>query len=124
MSNVKIKVGKQKRKVLIIDDDQDICLFLSKFLKDRDYDVDCELELLKGLAFIQSKSPDIVIIDNNLPDGLGINQLSFIRNTLPQTLLIMMSAMVGLKEEALSLGADFFINKPFKLNIIAEILNA
>ena len=60
-----------KRKVLIIDDEKDTCLLLKRYLSSKNFEVYCSYSLADGLQQLDSKQPDILFLDNNLPDGFG-----------------------------------------------------
>lgn len=60
-----------KKKVLIIDDEYDLCYLLKSYLRSKNFEVDTANTLDAGLAKIDSDHPDIVFLDNNLPDGSG-----------------------------------------------------
>jgi two-component system, NtrC family, response regulator len=66
-------------KVLIIDDDEQVCRFLSKIFKGMGYDVSYELTLKQGLSKIFSNSMDILFLDVHLPDGNGLEAIDMIR---------------------------------------------
>lgn len=61
----------KKKKVLIIDDEVDACLLLKQYFVKKNYEVACAHTLNDGLQMVGSEKPDIVFLDNNLPDGLG-----------------------------------------------------
>ncbi|MBO9570625.1 MAG: response regulator [Chitinophagaceae bacterium] len=60
-----------KKKVLIIDDEVDLCLLLKTYLKRRNYDVYYSHTLKEGMNQFEELEPDILFLDNNLPDGVG-----------------------------------------------------
>ena len=60
-----------KKKILIIDDEVDFCMIMKSFFERKDYEVHCAYTLQKGLFLIDEKKPDILFLDNNLPDGQG-----------------------------------------------------
>lgn len=60
-----------KKKVLIIDDEEDACLLLKQYFMKKNYEVSCAYTLKEGLQQIRAGKPDLVFLDNNLPDGLG-----------------------------------------------------
>lgn len=60
-----------KRKVLIVDDEEDACLLLKQYFAKKNYEVFCAYTLKEGLQKIRAVKPDLVFLDNNLPDGLG-----------------------------------------------------
>lgn len=60
-----------KKKVLIIDDEEDACLLLKKYFAKMEFEVYCSYTLKEGLQQVKKVQPDIVFLDNNLPDGFG-----------------------------------------------------
>lgn len=60
-----------RKKVLIIDDEVDLCLLLKTYLVRRNYDVFYSHTLSDGLKQFNQVKPDILFLDNNLPDGIG-----------------------------------------------------
>ncbi|AWW00386.1 response regulator [Arcticibacterium luteifluviistationis] len=111
------------KKVLIIDDELDICMLLKAYLQKNDFSVNYAVNLKEGMLAIKNNTPDTVILDNNLPDGLGINTIDSIKTDFPETQLIMISAMTSLQSKALKKGADFFVPKPFKLSHISQLIH-
>ena len=61
----------RKKKVLIIDDEVDLCLLLKTYLNRRNYEVYYAHTLKEGMTQFQEVIPDILFLDNNLPDGIG-----------------------------------------------------
>ena len=61
----------QKKKVLIIDDEVDLCLLLKTYLNRRNYEVYYSHTLKEGINQFKQVIPDILFLDNNLPDGIG-----------------------------------------------------
>ena len=70
-------------KVLIIDDDEQICRFLSRCFKDMDVEADYRLSLAEGMAQISQNPPAVVFLDVFLPDGNGIDAIRTIRKLFP-----------------------------------------
>lgn len=60
-----------KKKILIIDDEEDACLLLKQYFVKKNCEVACAHTLSDGLQKVRTENPDIVFLDNNLPDGLG-----------------------------------------------------
>jgi CheY-like chemotaxis protein len=83
--------------------------------------------LLEGITCINQLNPEWVFLDNNLPDGKGINEIEQIKNTgrFYNRKVVMMSAMTNLREEALKKGADYFLDKPISFvevkNLFLEV---
>jgi two-component system OmpR family response regulator len=79
-------------KVLIIDDERDTCTLLKKFLTRLGYFVYVAQTLKSGLAMVNDITPDIVFLDNNLPDGFGWDHISGIQHSLPKARINLISA--------------------------------
>ncbi|MCE7064417.1 response regulator [Dyadobacter sp. CY326] len=117
-------------KIVIIEDEKDLGVLMRNFLvkqlniKSPDASVKVAASLLEGLECINSMKPDWVFIDNNLPDGKGINEINRIKNTNPEigARIVMMSAMTNLREEAFREGADYFLDKPISFVEVKNIL--
>jgi DNA-binding response OmpR family regulator len=107
---------------LIIDDEEDICMLLSSYLRKRNIDTHFSLSLEEGLKKLRELKPAILFLDNNLPDGSGIDCIPLIRS-IDQTLkIIVISAMSNLKEKALANSADAFIDKPISFENIQMMI--
>ena len=81
-----------KKKVLIIDDEVDFCLLMQSYLSKKNCDVSISHTLHDGLGFVHNNIPDIVILDNNLPDGLGWPAAKNILEAAPGVHLFLISA--------------------------------
>ena len=103
-----------KVNILIVEDEKNIGSFISTTLKNNDYKVlECQTGS-QALSITTSHCPDLILLDLGLPDIDGITVLKSIRSwsTVP---IIIISARTQEKEkvEALDLGADDYITKPF-----------
>ncbi|HEY0580078.1 MAG TPA: response regulator, partial [Candidatus Nitrosocosmicus sp.] len=58
--------------------------------------------------------PSVIILDNKLPDGYGIDFISYVKNKYPQIRIIMITGFdASAKDVAIENGADIFLEKPF-----------
>lgn len=80
------------RKVLIIDDEIDFCQLLKAFFTRKNFQVFICHTLREGLKQLDKVLPDILFLDNNLPDGLGWDHAPLITEKYPNLLLILISA--------------------------------
>jgi two-component system OmpR family response regulator len=105
---------------LIIEDEEDICYLLSGILKKKNLHTSCVNSLFAARKILSEQNPDILFIDNHLPDGFGIDFISVIRQDHPFTKIIMITAhnTSDDKTKALNQGADYFIGKPFSSETI------
>jgi DNA-binding response OmpR family regulator len=81
-----------KKKILIIDDEVDFCLLLQAFYSRKGFEVYLSHTLKDGLQSLRTLQPDVVFLDNNLPDGLGWNVASNIQKNYPTVKLTLISA--------------------------------
>lgn len=119
--------SKQPRKVLIVEDEGDMCLLLNIMLNSEEMELDHVKTLATAEEYLQKESPSVVIMDNKLPDGFGIDFISHIKKNYPSIRIIMISGYDGsARDVAMENGADTFIEKPFTksqlYNAIVELL--
>lgn len=113
-------------KIVIIEDEVELGQLIQNFLRKKILEtpnlVKTATNLHDGLLYIEEIHPDWVFLDNNLPDGKGINVIEQIKRS-HSSRVIMMSAMTNLKEEAFRRGVDFFMDKPISFVEIRRILS-
>ena len=106
--------SKKLKKVLIIEDEGDMCLLLNIILNGKEMELDHVKNLAAAEEYLQQEQPSVVILDNKLPDGFGVDFISVIKKNYPQVKIIMISGYDGsAKDVALENGADVFLSKPF-----------
>lgn len=107
-------------KVLIIDDETDICYLLSTLLKQKKFDTDYVNTLTDAAISLKKDIPGIIFLDNHLPDGLGMNFIEYIKNHYPSVKIVMITAhdTAADRQKAIKEGADYFIGKPFTRDTI------
>ena len=67
------------RKVLIIEDEGDLCLLLNILLDEKGMEVDHVQSLAKAEEYLLQDEPTLILLDNRLPDGFGVDFLPFIK---------------------------------------------
>lgn len=110
-------------KALIVDDELDTCLLLGMLLKKFGIPSLKVHTLADGFEKLKSEQPQLIFLDNNLPDGTGIDRIALFRKQLPNSKLVMITAISSLRERALALGADGFIEKPLDIRKIEHALS-
>ena len=114
-----------KHKILIVEDDKYIINFISMSLKKEDYDYVIAKTCGEANALFYANRPDMIILDLGLPDGDGIEIIKNVRE-ISKIPIIVVSARQEEEEkiQALDLGADDYVTKPFSLAILrARIAN-
>ena len=113
MSTSTLQANKTK-KVLIIEDEGDMCLLLNIILNGKNMELDHVKNLAAAEEYFKSEQPEVVILDNKLPDGFGVDFISHIKKNYPAVKIIMISGFDGsAKDVALDNGADTYLEKPF-----------
>ena len=95
-------------KALIIDDEADICYLLSTLLKQKNLETEYVYTLSDAALALKKDIPEMIFLDNHLPDGLGLNFIEYIKKHYPNTKIIMITAhdTVADRQKALVEGAD------------------
>ncbi len=113
------------RKVLIIDDDENLTWAIQKRFENFGFTVVAAADGRTGLELVDKERPDLVILDLNLPDVDGLDICRYLRRrtNLPVVML------TGRAEDhdtivGLEIGADDYITKPFNLNELAARVRA
>jgi len=104
--------------ILIVDDEENLTFFLKSALEQKDYEVETVHLLEDAKKSVSSKYPDLILLDLNLPDGNGLDLYRLIKKQglgIP-TIVITAHASVNSAVEALKLGVDDYIIKPFELD--------
>lgn len=112
-------------KVLVIDDEVDICLLLTSILKKSGHETLYSTTIKQGVVAMDQFEPDIVFLDLNLSDGSGFAAIPLIRESNPMVEIVIISAHDGPfeKKRALNENIEFFLNKPLKKSEIDEVLD-
>ena len=103
-----------KTKVLVVDDEPAIARFLRPALEANDYEMTSTGTVADAMKRIASSPPDIVVLDLGLPDGDGKDVIRQVRQWSDVPIIVLSARdRESEKIEALDLGADDFVNKPF-----------
>lgn len=112
------------KKVLIIEDEGDMCLLLNILLDSKGMEVDHVKSLSAAEEYLLQDKPSIILLDNRLPDGFGIDFISFLKVKSPGSKIIMISGVdAAAKDVALENGADIFLEKPFSKDQLYQSVN-
>ena len=107
-------MGNNKYKILIVEDEANIRSFIKANLETSDYQVLCAETCALGMMMYASHHPDLILLDLGLPDRDGMSLIQEVRetDTVP---IIVLSARSNERDkvEALDLGANDYITKPF-----------
>lgn len=117
-----MKKGKKNKKVLVVDDDKDLCNLISDIIKEDGYEVNKAYDADSALNIIIRDKHDVMIIDNKLSGISGIDVIEQSRYLDPELKTIMMSAYgnTSTKLKAKDLGVYDFLDKPFDIKILLK----
>ena len=102
------------QKLLIIEDEGEMCLVLNILLSDEDVEIEHVKNLSAATGYLEKTQPSLIILDNKLPDGYGVDFISYIKKHYPDIKIIMITGFDGsVKDVAMENGADSFLEKPF-----------
>ncbi len=113
----------QAQKILIVEDEGELGLTLDLILSERDFQVNYAGTLLAADEYLQQQKPAVIILDNKLPDGYGVDFISYVRKKYPSIHIIMISGFDSARDVALNNGADIFLEKPFSLQKMNEAID-
>lgn len=113
----------KKQLVLVVDDHPKVLRFIEIDLKLRGFDVVTTTSGQKALELVRSAKPDIMLLDIIMPETNGLAVLSKLR-TFSQLPVIAFSASQGNHDDAINLGANDFMAKPFHPDEIARRIGA
>jgi two-component system, OmpR family, response regulator len=116
------------QKLLIIEDEGEMCLLINLLLDGKGMEIEHVQTITDAVEYFQQHAPAIVLLDNRLPDGFGLDFITYLKQEYPATKIIMISGMdAAAKDIALENGADLFLEKPFNKSTlcqsIMELLN-
>lgn len=107
-------MSNNRYKILVIEDENNICSFMETVLEANGYQVLLAKTCQQGKMMFASHLPDLVMLDLGLPDMDGTEFIKTVRRS-DATPIIVLSARTGEQDkvEALDLGANDYITKPF-----------
>jgi DNA-binding response OmpR family regulator len=112
-----------KKSILVIDDEYDLCELIKMILNKEGFIVECAYTLAEASEKLLGH-PDIVLLDNNMPDGTGLAYLQMHPVDFMNSFVVMISADPSkeLQNKASNEGIRDFIPKPFSMARMRAIL--
>ena len=104
-------------KILVVDDDQNICELLRLYIEKEGFEVRIANDGRKALEIFEEQNPDLIMLDIMLPDGSGLDLLEKLKEMHKRENVIILSAKDSIEDKVLGLelGADDYLPKPFHL---------
>ena len=112
-------------RVLVIDDEAAILRFLKPALEANNYEMASSGSVADGIKRVAAETPDIVLLDLGLPDGDGKDVIRRAREWSDVPIIVLSAReREAEKIDALDLGADDYINKPFNVGELLARMRA
>jgi two-component system, OmpR family, response regulator len=114
---------KASQKILIIEDEGEMCLLLNILLSDDEIELEHVKNISAAEEYLSNEVPPLIILDNKLPDGFGVDYIARLKSKYPSVKIVMITGFdASAKDVAIENGADLFLEKPFtKQEILAAI---
>ncbi len=111
-------------KVLVVDDEEEMCNVLRKILEQDGYEVSTATSGSRALATMKQKPADLILLDIKMPGMDGIEMLRKLRDFNQDAVVIILTAYgtLGTAREAMQLGAYDYITKPFDANFVKNMV--
>ena len=111
-------------RIIIVDDEPDLLIFLSRELRDLDYEVETALSGEEAIERIKANRPHLMLLDINMPGMGGLETLKKAKEIDPHLAVVMVSAVAeeDIAKEAMKMGAHDYIKKPIDLEYLKLVV--
>ncbi len=108
-----------RKKILVVDDDDQILKLLTMRLKINNYEVVSAKDGYQCIQMAKEEKPDLILLDIKMPNGGGINAFETLRNNIDTEIIpvifITSYPSLKVKNQVTEMGASGFIAKPFDI---------
>ena len=113
-------------KILIVDDEQNVCEFLGEFLQDKGYLVIKARSGSKALRYLEKNNPDLVLLDILMHGMSGLEVLKRIRKLYPDLPVIILTGVKDKQvvDDIINIGPVDFIPKPIDLDVLEKCISS
>jgi DNA-binding NtrC family response regulator len=118
------KLPKEAKRILLVDDEENARLALSRLLSKEGYIVDAVSNGFEALNHLREHDVNLIVTDIKMPEMDGISFLRELNKSFPGSNVIMITAYGGVESyiEAINLGAFEYINKPVRIEELKSIM--
>lgn len=123
-SNCPAALNATRGRILVVDDEAELCALLGEFLTSKGYRVITATSGGEALVKVRQEDLDAVLLDVRMPDMSGLDVLRAIRTMGKAMYVVVVTALEDetTRQEAQRLGADDYVTKPFHLNHLEGLL--
>ncbi len=111
----------QPKKIVIADDNKEICELITDVLKNQGYQVDAVYDGYELLAYLERNNPSVIILDLMMPNKSGLSILSTLKQVSPFSRIIIYTGYHEYENSVYARTADRFLVKG---RTVDELLNA
>ena len=117
-------MGEVVKRILIVDDEENTRIGLSKLLTQEGFEVGSAADGNEALDYLGQQKVNLVISDINMPEMDGLVFLRELSRKFPSTRVIMITAYGGVESylEAMNLGAYEYLHKPVRLDELRSVM--
>lgn len=117
-------MGDRKKRILVVDDEENARNGLAKLLSREGYDIATAANGHEALDYLRDNETELIITDINMPEMNGIAFLRELNRSHPASNVIMLTAYGEVESyiEAMNLGAFEYVNKPVKVEELTKII--
>jgi DNA-binding response OmpR family regulator len=121
-----LEIKSRSRKILVVEDNQELAEILGLHLRDLSYEVDFAFDGNSGLAKAESKQYDLIILDLMLPGLDGLEICRRVQSKPAYTPILILTAKSSELDRVLGLemGADDYVTKPFSIREVMARVKA
>ena len=114
------------KKILIVDDELEICSLLRRFFQREGYQVVTCTDGGGAITLVNQEHPDLIILDMRMSGISGVEVLRILREQYGDVKIVMLSGVSDedVVQETLRLGADAYLIKPFRLEHAAQLVDS
>jgi len=113
-----------KRRILLADDDESVRKMVGRVLESEDYEVLLAQTGREAIIRALSSSPDLVLLDINMPDKNGWEAFELIERIHPYVPVIVITARPNQHEHATQVGIDALMEKPLDLELLLKTIHS
>ena len=111
-------------KIMVVDDEESVCLLLRKLFEGEGYKVITETDPIKAIELVKVDRPDCMLLDIKMPRKEGVEVLACVKEFDKSIEVIMITGYSSIENamESMKLGAFDYITKPFDLNFVKDLV--
>lgn len=112
------------KRLLVIDDEESVCYSFAEAFRDEDVEVESAHTIKEGRQKARDFDPNVIVLDQQLPDGMGLDLLQQLQSENSKRPVIFVTAFgsADLALQAMSKGAFDYLQKPLELGKLTEVI--